>query len=63
VQEGLTNALRHTSSRASTSRCATTPTVKGYLSEVLTRHALRDRTQLVVLAYESGLVRPGESLT
>lgn len=38
-------------------------TVKGYLSEVLTRHALRDRTQLVVLAYESGLVRPGESPT
>jgi DNA-binding NarL/FixJ family response regulator len=36
-------------------------TVKGYLSEVLTRHDLRDRTQLVVAAYESGLVRPGEA--
>jgi DNA-binding NarL/FixJ family response regulator len=36
-------------------------TVKGYLSEVLVKHALRDRTQLVVLAYESGLVAPGES--
>jgi DNA-binding NarL/FixJ family response regulator len=34
-------------------------TVKGYLSEILGRHGLRDRTQLVVLAYESGLVRPG----
>jgi DNA-binding NarL/FixJ family response regulator len=34
-------------------------TVKGYVSEMLTRHRLRDRTQLVVLAYESGLVRPG----
>lgn len=34
-------------------------TVKGYVSEVLARHHLRDRTQLVVLAYESGLVRPG----
>jgi DNA-binding NarL/FixJ family response regulator len=34
-------------------------TVKGYVSEVLNRHQLRDRTQLVVLAYESGLVRPG----
>jgi DNA-binding NarL/FixJ family response regulator len=33
-------------------------TVKGYVSEVLTRHRLRDRTQLVVLAYESGLVSP-----
>jgi DNA-binding NarL/FixJ family response regulator len=34
-------------------------TVKGYVSEVLARHGLRDRTQLVVLAYESGLVTPG----
>jgi DNA-binding NarL/FixJ family response regulator len=34
-------------------------TVKGYVSEVLNRHQLRDRTQLVVLAYESGLVRAG----
>jgi DNA-binding NarL/FixJ family response regulator len=34
-------------------------TVKGYVSEVLNRHRLRDRTQLVVLAYESGLVRVG----
>jgi DNA-binding NarL/FixJ family response regulator len=38
-------------------------TVKGYISEMLTRHQLRDRTQLAVLAYESGLVRPGESVT
>lgn len=34
-------------------------TVKGYVSEVLNRHGLRDRTQLVVAAYESGLVVPG----
>ena len=34
-------------------------TVKGYVSEVLNRHHLRDRTQLVVLAYEAGLVRVG----
>jgi DNA-binding NarL/FixJ family response regulator len=34
-------------------------TVKGYVSEMLARHDLRDRTQLVVLAYESGLVSPG----
>ena len=33
-------------------------TIKGYLSEVLARHDLRDRTQLVVLAYESGVVQP-----
>ncbi len=34
-------------------------TVKGYVSEALNRHGLRDRAQLVVLAYESGLVHPG----
>lgn len=34
-------------------------TVKGYVSEMLARHGMRDRAQLVVLAYESGLVRPG----
>ena len=28
--------------------------MKGYVSEMLARHGLRDRTQLVVLAYESG---------
>lgn len=33
--------------------------MKGHVSEVLNRHHLRDRTQLVVPAYESGLVRPG----
>ncbi len=34
-------------------------TVKGYVSEMLARHQVRDRAQLVVLAYESGLVRVG----
>ncbi len=38
-------------------------TVKGYVSEVLAKQHVRDRTQLVVLAYESGLVRPGEART
>jgi len=37
-------------------------TVKGYVSDVLVQHRLRDRTQLVVLAYESGLVRAGQDL-
>jgi DNA-binding NarL/FixJ family response regulator len=35
-------------------------TVKTHLAHVFTKYALRDRAQAVVLAYESGLVRPGD---
>ena len=38
-----------------------TGTVKTYISRILTRLDRRDRVQLAVLAYESGLVRPGSS--
>ena len=34
-------------------------TVTGYVGDVLAAHGLRDRVQLVVLAYESGTVRVG----
>lgn len=36
-----------------------TGTIKTHVANVLMKLSLRDRTQAVVLAYESGLVKPG----
>ncbi|MBF6062431.1 response regulator transcription factor [Nocardia terpenica] len=53
VAEGLTNA-------EIAERLFLSPaTARTHVSRILLKLAARDRTQLVVMAYESGLVRPG----
>ena len=34
-------------------------TVKSHVARILTKLSLRDRVQVAVFAYESGIVRPG----
>ena len=36
-------------------------TIRTHVSRILTKLKLRDRTQAVVLAYESGLIQPGDN--
>ena len=40
--------------------CMSTHTVKTHLYRAMTKLEARDRAQLVIIAYETGLVRPGE---
>ena len=59
-----TDVLREVARGASNSEIASTlhlseATVKTYIGRILTKLSLRDRAQMVVTAYETGLVRPG----
>jgi len=52
VARGLSNAELAVTLRV------TLPTAKTHVSRILTKLGARDRTQLVILAYESGVLSP-----
>ena len=59
ARRAATGLAGHEQRRIASSLVVSPLTVKTHVSRILTKTGARDRAQLVALAYESGLVRPG----
>jgi ATP/maltotriose-dependent transcriptional regulator MalT len=53
--------VKLTREAAPSCRVSSETTVKSHVTHVFSKLRLRDRAQAVVVAYESGLVEPGEA--